>query len=57
MLAHRDSSRTMQHATLTVIRNEHASLSAMLRTLLMLLEQHRRAGTLPAFDVLRAMLF
>ena len=47
----------MPHTALTVIRNEHAALSAMLRTLLMLLEQHRRQRTLPAFDVLRAMLF
>jgi hemerythrin-like domain-containing protein len=47
----------MPHTSLTVIRNEHAALSAMLRTLLMLLAQHRRRATLPPFDVLRAMLF
>ena len=29
----------------------------MLRTLLMLLEQHRRHHTLPPFDIVRAMLF
>ena len=32
----------MQHATLTVIRDEHAALAAMLRTLSMLLAEHRR---------------
>jgi hemerythrin-like domain-containing protein len=47
----------MQHATLTVIRDEHAALAAMLRTLSMLLAAHRREGTLPDFGVLRAMLF
>ncbi len=47
----------MQHTALSVIRNEHAALSAMLRTLVLLLEQHRRQHSLPPFDVLRAMLF
>jgi hemerythrin-like domain-containing protein len=47
----------MQHATLTVIRDEHAALTAMLRTLTLLLAEHRRRGTLPDFEVLRAMLF
>jgi hemerythrin-like domain-containing protein len=47
----------MSHTALTVIRNEHAALSAMLRTLILLLEQHRRTRTLPPFDALRAMLF
>ena len=47
----------MTQSAITVIRNEHAALSAMLRTLVMLLEQHRRQHTLPPFDVLRAMLF
>ena len=47
----------MQHATLTVIRDEHATLAAMLRTLPMLLAEHRRHRTLPDFGVLRAMLF
>ncbi len=47
----------MEHATLTVIRNEHAALAAVLRTLTMLLAEHRRLDTLPDFDVLRAVLF
>ena len=47
----------MTQSAITVIRNEHAALSAMLRTLVMLLEQHRRQHTLPPFDVLRVMLF
>jgi hemerythrin-like domain-containing protein len=44
-------------ATLKIIRDEHAALAAMLRSLLMLLARHRREGTLPDFTTLRAMLF
>ena len=47
----------MTHATLRIIREEHAALSAMLRSILLLLAQHRRQGTLPDFAALRAMLF
>ena len=47
----------MRHATITIIREEHADLSAMLRSILLLLAQHRRRGTLPDFGALRAMLF
>ena len=47
----------MTHATTRIIREEHAALSAMLRSILMLLAQHRRQGTLPEFAALRAMLF
>ncbi len=47
----------MRHPTLTVIRDEHLALSAMLRSLSLLLTHARRAGTLPGFEVLRAMLF
>jgi hemerythrin-like domain-containing protein len=46
-----------QHATLKIIREEHAALAAMLRSILLLLAQHRRQGTLPDFAALRAMLF
>ena len=45
------------HLTLKIIRDEHAALAAMLRSLSMLLAQHRHSGTLPDFGVLRAMLF
>lgn len=45
------------HATLRIILEEHAALSAMLRSILLLLAQHRRGGTLPDFAALRAMLF
>jgi len=45
------------HSALEVIRAEHQALSAMLRSMLMLVAQHRRQHTLPEFDVLRAMLF
>jgi hemerythrin-like domain-containing protein len=47
----------MPHATLRIIREEHAALSAMLRSILLLLGQHQRHGTLPDFAALRAMLF
>jgi len=47
---------TMPHATLTIIRDEHQALAAMLRSLGMLLAEHRRKGVPPDFAVLRAML-
>ena len=45
------------HASLTIIRQEHRALSAMLRSIHLLLGEHRRRGTLPDFGMLRAMLF
>ena len=45
------------HAALTIIRQEHAALSAVLRSILLLLAQHRRDASLPDFAALRAMLF
>lgn len=47
----------MTHASLRIIRQEHRALSAMLRAISLLLGEHRRRGTLPDFDALRAMLF
>jgi hemerythrin-like domain-containing protein len=47
----------MSHASLTIIRHEHRALSAMLRSILLMLGEHRRRGTLPDFSALRAMLF
>ena len=47
----------MTHTTTRIIRDEHAALSAMLRSILLLLAQHRREGTSPDFAALRAMLF
>ena len=47
----------MTHASLNVILHEHRALSAMLRSILLLLGDHRRRGTLPDFGALRAMLF
>jgi len=47
----------MTHTTTRIIREEHSALSAMLRSILLLLAQHRRQGTLPDFGALRAMLF
>jgi len=47
----------MSHPTLTILRDEHTALSAMLRSLGMLLAEHRHRGTLPDFSVIRAMLF
>jgi hemerythrin-like domain-containing protein len=47
----------MTPATLRIIRSEHGTLSAMLRSIMLLLGEHRRRATLPDFNVLRAMLF
>jgi hemerythrin-like domain-containing protein len=47
----------MTHASLSIIRQEHRALSAMLRAIALLLGEHRRRGTVPDFDALRAMLF
>ena len=47
----------MTHSTIRIIREEHSALSAMLRSIVLLLAQHRRQGTLPDFGALRAMLF
>ena len=47
----------MHHPALTIIREEHNALAAMLRSLSMLLAEYRRKGQLPDFSVLRAMLF
>ena len=47
----------MTHTTTRIIRDEHSALSAMLRSILLLLADHRRQGTLPDFAALRAMLF
>jgi len=45
------------HATLRIIRDEHSSLSAVLRSIGLLLSESRRRGLAPDFQVLRAMLF
>lgn len=47
----------MSTSALAVIRQEHAALAAMLRSLPLLLDQARRRGVLPDFGLLRAMLF
>ena len=47
----------MRHATLDVIQDEHQALSAMLRSMALLLAEARRHDTQPDFAVLRAMLF
>lgn len=47
----------MKHLSLSTIRHEHRSLSAMLRSITLLLGHHRRQDTLPDFDALHAMLF
>lgn len=47
----------MTHRTTQIIRDEHSALSAMLRSILLLLTEHRRQGTVPDFGALRAMLF
>jgi len=45
------------HPALRVIRTEHNALSAMLRSIRLLLAVHRRNASLPDFTLLRAMLF
>jgi hemerythrin-like domain-containing protein len=47
----------MRPLSLTIIRDEHQALAAMLRSLPMLLAQARRENKLPDFSVVRAMLF
>ena len=47
----------MTYASVRIIRLEHAALSAVLRSIVMLLEQYRKQGALPDFATLRAMLF
>jgi hemerythrin-like domain-containing protein len=43
--------------TVDIIKMEHQALAAMLRSVTMLIAQHRSDGTAPAFDAFRAMLF
>jgi hemerythrin-like domain-containing protein len=45
------------HPTLRVIRDEHGALSAVLRSLSLLLSESHRHGVEPDFAILRAMLF
>ena len=45
------------HRTLQIIRNEHSVLSAVLRSIGLLLTESRRRGIAPDFGALRAMLF
>ena len=47
----------MPHLTLQIIRDEHAALAAVLRSLLMLVERGPQSEPERFFDVLRAMLF
>lgn len=47
----------MYHAAAQIIRDEHAALAAMLRSLLMLIDQGPGDQPERFFDVLRAMLF
>lgn len=45
------------HAALRILREEHAAMAAILSSARTLLAEHRRLGTLPEFEALRAMLF
>ncbi len=47
----------MHHPSLAIIQDEHHALAAMLRSLSLLVAKCNRDGTLPPFDVVRAMLF
>ena len=44
-------------ATLKILRDEHLALTALLRTLLLLIAQARAAHAQPDFGALRALLF
>lgn len=57
LLPREQSKGFTMHPSITIIRAEHSALSAMLRSIRMLLAEHRRRNTLPDFSVLRAMLF
>ena len=45
------------HAALRTLRDEHAALSALLRTVMLMLAQARASGRQPDFGALRAILF
>jgi hemerythrin-like domain-containing protein len=45
------------HKAIDIIKMEHQALAAMLRSVTMLIEQHRKDGSPPAFEAFRAMLF
>lgn len=47
----------MSHASLRIIRDEHAALASMLRSMLMMLDRGPGNEAETFFDVLRAMLF
>ncbi|MEJ8852658.1 hemerythrin domain-containing protein [Variovorax rhizosphaerae] len=47
----------MTHPSLIIICREHRALSAMLRSIILMLSEHRRKGTLPDLEALQAMLF
>ena len=45
------------HLATRIIREEHVALAAMLRSILLLIDEQRRRATAPDFMALRAMLF
>jgi len=45
------------HPTIRIIRDEHGVLSAVLRSVSLLLSESKRHGFTPDFTTLRAMLF
>jgi hemerythrin-like domain-containing protein len=47
----------MTHPTISIIHREHGTLSGILRTITLVLNENKRRCTLPDFNVLRAMLF
>jgi hemerythrin-like domain-containing protein len=51
------SETRMTHAALKIIREEHAALASVLRSIPMLLAQQHRQGAATDFAALRAMLF
>ncbi len=47
----------MTHESLRIIREEHAALAAMLRSLMLMVQRGPKRDTETFFSVLRAMLF
>ena len=54
---HKFEETAIKHTSLQIIRDEHSSLAAMLRSMLMMVERGPNDNPEQFFDVLRAMLF
>jgi hemerythrin-like domain-containing protein len=57
MLMSLDRKKHMDHLATRIILREHASISATLHSMLLMLSRHSQNETMPNFPALRAMLF